>query len=318
MASRRQFVASLGAAAMGSAFPLGRFAQPHAASSAISVLTDEISQDFGHACEVASREFGLGWVELRAMNGKNIMNWSANEIAEARKVLDRFHLRVSEIASPVFKTDWPGAPKSPFSPKEPQFGADFTYQQQDELLDRAIEIAKTFNTPYIRVFDFWRLDDQKPHRTGIDERIREGALRAGKKGITLTLENEFACNTATGAEAGRLLAAVRERSLMLNWDAGNATARGEKAYPDGYGKLPKDRIAHVHCKDVVNKPGGGTDWAPMGGGIIDWVGQFRALKKDGYTGALSLETHWHGAATPEESTRQSMQGMKELLKKADT
>jgi len=303
---------------MGSAFPFERFARAAAASSPISVLTDEISQDFGHACEVASREFGLGWVELRAMNGKNIMNWSATEITEARKVLARFNLRVSEIASPVFKTDWPGAPKSPFSPKEPQFGADFTYEQQDELLDRAIEIAKTFNTPYIRVFDFWRLDDQKPHRKGIDDRIREGALRAGKKGITLTLENEFACNTATGAEAGRLLAAVRERSLMLNWDAGNATARGEKAYPDGYGKLPKDRIAHVHCKDVVNKPGGGTDWAPMGGGIIDWVGQFRALKKDGYTGALSLETHWHGAATPEESTRQSMQGMKELLKKADT
>jgi sugar phosphate isomerase/epimerase len=303
---------------MGSAFPFGRFAQPPAAASAISVLTDEISQDFGHACEVASREFGLGWVELRAMNGKNIMNWNANEIAEARKVLDRFHLRVSEIASPVFKTDWPGAPKSPFSPKEPQFGADFTYQQQDELLDRAIEIAKTFNTPYIRVFDFWRLDDQKPHRTGIDERIREGALRAGKKGITLTLENELACNTATGAEAGRLLAAVRDRSLMLNWDPGNATARGEKAFPDGYARVPKDRIAHVHCKDVVNKPGGGTDWAPMGSGVIDWVGQFRALKKDGYTGALSLETHWHGAATPEESTRQSMRGMKELLKKAGT
>jgi len=303
---------------MGSAFPFERFARAAAASSPISVLTDEISQDFGHACEVASREFGLEWVELRAMNGKNIMNWSASEIGEARKVLARFNLHVSEIASPVFKTDWPGAPKSPFSPKEPQFGADFTYEQQDELLDRAIEIAKTFNTPYIRVFDFWRLDDQKPHRKGIDDRIREGAVRAGKKGITLTLENEFACNTATGAEAGRLLAAVRDRSLMLNWDAGNATARGEKAYPDGYGKLPKDRIAHVHCKDVVNKPGGGTDWAPMGGGIIDWVGQFRALKKDGYTGALSLETHWHGAATPEESTRQSMQGMKELLKKADT
>ena len=303
---------------MGSAFPFERFARAAAASSPISVLTDEISQDFGHACEVASREFGLGWVELRAMNGKNIMNWSASEIGEARKVLARFNLRVSEIASPVFKTDWPGAPKSPFSPKEPQFGADFTYEQQDELLDRAIEIAKTFNTPYIRVFDFWRLDDQKPHRKGIDDRIREGALRAGKKGITLTLENEFACNTATGEEAGRLLTAVRERSLMLNWDPGNATARGEKAYPDGYAKIPKDRIAHVHCKDVVQKPGGGTDWAPMGSGIIDWVGQFRALRKDGYTGALSLETHWHGAATPEESTRQSMRGMKELLKKADS
>ena len=287
------------------------------ATFTLSVLTDEISQDFGHACEVAAREFGLGYVELRAMHGKNIMNWDAHDVAEARGVLERFKLRVSEMASPVFKTDWPGAPKSPFSPKKPEFGADFTYEQQNELLERAIELARAFNTPYIRVFDFWRLDDQAPHRSAIDDRIRQAAAAAGKKGVTLTLENELACNTATGAEAARLLTAVRERTLMLNWDPGNAAARGEVAYPDGYAKLPKDRIGHVHCKDVVFTADRKSEWVPMGKGIIDWTGQFRALQKDGYAGALSLETHWRlKGGTPEESTRQSMAGMKELLRKA--
>jgi len=284
----------------------------------ISVLTDEISQDFGHACEVAAREFGLGWVELRAMHNKNVMSWDAHDIAEARATLEKFQLRVSEIASPVFKTDWPGAPKSPFSPKNPQFGADFTYEQQDELVERAIELAKAFNTPYVRIFDFWRLDDQTPHRRAIDDRVRDAAVKAGRKGVTLNLENELACNTATGAEAGRLLGAIREKSLKLNWDPGNATARGEKAFPDGYRALPKDRIGHVHCKDVVDLGGGKTEWAAMGKGIVDWAGQFQALKKDGYSGALSLETHWRlKGGTPEESTRQSMAGMKALLRKAD-
>ena len=281
----------------------------------VSVLTDEISQDFEHACEVAAREFGLGWVELRAMHNKNVMGWDGHDIAEARRVLERFRLRVSEIASPVFKTDWPGAPKSSFSPREPQFGADFTYEQQDELLERAIELARAFNTPYVRVFDFWRLGDQTPYRKAIDDRIREAATAAGRKGVTLTIENELACNTATGVEAARLLEAVADRSLMLNWDPGNATARGEKAYPDGYAKLPKDRIGHVHCKDVIDLGKGKTEWAAMGKGVIDYVGQFHALKRDGYRGALSLETHWRGAGTPEESTRQSMAGMKELLGK---
>ena len=283
----------------------------------LSVLTDEISQDFGHACEVASHELGLGYVELRAMHGKNVMAWDANDVAEARRILEQFTLRVCEIASPVFKTDWPGAPTSPFSPKKPEFGADFTFAQQDELLDRAVELAKAFNTPYVRIFDFWRLDDQQPHRAAIDDRVRQAAIRAGKSGVTLNLENELACNTATGAEAGRLLNAVRERSLMLNWDPGNARARGEKAYPDGYAALPKDRIGHVHCKDVVDKAGGGTEWAPMGAGVIDWAGQFAALKKDGYAGVLSLETHWRGGLTPEAATRRSMAGMTELLKKVD-
>ena len=67
----------------------------------------------------------------------------------------------------------------------------------------------------------------------------------------------------------------------------------------------------------MKKPTGeGYEWAAMGRGMIDWEGQFRALKRDGYRLAVSLETHWRGAGTPEESTRQSWAGMKELLKKA--
>ena len=313
MATRREFLLGVGAMAASTRLPLARRAD--AAGFKLSVITDEISQDFAHACEVAARDFGLGWVEVRAMHDKNVMNWDSHDIAEAKSVLDRFKLRVSEIASPVFKTDWPGAPKSPFSPKNPQFGADFTYDQQDELIEKSIELAKALNTEYVRIFDFWRLDDQKPYREAIDDRVRQGAVKAGRKGVTLTLENEYACNTATGAEAGRLLNAVHEKALMLNWDPGNATARGEQAFPDGYAKIPKNRIAHMHCKDVVTR--GKSDWAAMGSGIIDYVGQFRALKRDGYTGALSLETHWRGGGTPEASTRQSMAGMKALLEKAE-
>ena len=50
--------------------------------------------------------------------------------------------------------------------------------------------------------------------------------------------------------------------------------------------------------------------------VDKWYGQYRALKKDGYNGVVSLETHWRGAGTPEESSRQSMAGMKELLRRA--
>ena len=56
--------------------------------------------------------------------------------------------------------------------------------------------------------------------------------------------------------------------------------------------------------------------AAVGAGVVDWVGQFRALAKDGYHHAVSLETHWRGAGTPEASTRVSMQGMKSTLSKA--
>lgn len=284
----------------------------------LSVITDEVTQDFGRAVEVAAKEFGLGYVELRELWGKNLMKLDAKEVGEARRLLERSRLRVSSIASPVFKVDWPGAPASRFSPKGDQFGADFTFNQQTELLDRALELTRAFNTDRIRIFDFWRLEDQKPYRAAIDRKLIEAAERAGKRGVTLLLENEQSCNTATGAEAARTLSVVRSSNFMLNWDPGNAAARGETPFPDGYALLPKNRIGYMHCKDVVREPDGKTEWAAMGRGIVDYVGQFRALKKDGYKGVLSLETHWRGGGTPEECSRVSMAGMKDLLRRAES
>ena len=285
----------------------------------IAVINDELGQDFGRACEVASREFGMEWIELRGMWNKNILKLDAAEIAEARRILEKYKLRVTDIASPLFKVDWPGAPKSKYSPKGAQFNADFTYDQQGEVLERAIALAKAFQTERVRCFDFWRLEDPRPYRGAINAKLLEAANAAGKQGIILVLENEFACNTATGAEAAQVLAAVPSASFMLNWDPGNAAARGETPYPNGYGLLPKDRIGHCHCKDIksIAKAAETSEpaWAAMGAGAIDWVGQFAALKSDGYRHAVSLETHWRGAATAEESSRQSWAGMKEQLRK---
>jgi len=67
---------------------------------------------------------------------------------------------------------------------------------------------------------------------------------------------------------------------------------------------------------VARKADGTFEWAAMGRGIIDYVGQFRALVQAGYSGTVSLETHWRGAGSEEESSRQSMAGMKEQLRKA--
>ena len=102
---------------------------------------------------------------------------------------------------------------------------------------------------------------------------------------------------------------------MLNWDPGNAADAGEIPYPNGYDLLPKNRIGHCHCKDAV-KVGAKYEWAAIGKGVIDWAGQFKALKNDGYLFAVSLETHWRGAGTAEASTVASWAGMKDALTKA--
>lgn len=282
----------------------------------LAVINDEITQDFEKACQIVADDFGLHWIELRSMWNKNVTELSAKEIDDARKILAEHKLRVTDIASPLFKTDWPGAPRSSQSEARDQFRANFDASAQDKLLEHCVSLARTFNTDRIRCFDFWRLDDPKPYRAAINAKLQKAAERCAKNNLILLLENEMSCNTATGEESAAVLNAIPNKNFMLNWDPGNAAALGDTPYPNGYHLLAKDRIGHCHCKDVARKPDHKFDWAPVGGGIVDWVGQLKALQRDGFHYALSLETHWQGAGTPEASTRVSMEGLRKTLTKA--
>jgi sugar phosphate isomerase/epimerase len=326
--TRRKVLAGLGLAGLRAAMsPLAERAgasslvNPSASTAGscpfrLAVINDEITQDFEKACQIVSSDFGLRWIELRSMWNKNVTKLNAKEVDDARKILAEQKLQVTDIASPLFKTDWPGAPRSSQSENRDQFNADFEASAQDELLKRCISFAKSFNTNRIRCFDYWRLDDQRPYRAAINAKLQQAAELCAKNHLVLLLENEMSCNTGTGEESAALLKAIPNKNFMLNWDPGNAAALGSTPYPAGYKLLPKDRIGHCHCKDVVTKPDHKYDWAPVGAGIVDWVGQLQALQRDGFHYGLSLETHWRGAGTPEASTRISMQGLKKTLTKA--
>ena len=316
--ARRQFLKGVAAVTTASAIPWFPSQAESNSPFRVAVINDEISQDFGHACEIASREFGMSWIELRSMWEKNIVSLDEKEVAEARSILEKYQMKVTDIASPLFKVDWPGAPKSKYSEAK-SFGANFSLAQQDEVLDRAIAMAKAFAADRVRCFDFWRLDDQAPYRAAMDDKLRETAETAAKQGVLLVLENEFECNTATGREAARTLNAVKSPNLALNWDPANAVMRGElDAFPTAWDLLPKDRIHHCHCKNAVKDAAGKIEWSPVDKGFIDWAAQFRALQKAGFRDAVSLETHWRGAVTAEESTRISWAGMRQALKDSGT
>jgi sugar phosphate isomerase/epimerase len=319
--SRRNFLAGAGMSAAACA-TRSLFGMPAASQSPfkISVISDEIAQDFDHACSVIANDFGLHWVELREIWGQNLQNVSDVEIAEAQRILAKYSLHVTDIASPLFKVDWPDAPKSKYSSKEDMHGAvEAAFKQQDDVLARCISLAKQFKTEKIRCFDFWRIDDVAPYREAINEKVRSTAEIVGKHGLLLVLENEFACNTATGREAAKTLAAIKSPNLALNWDPGNAVMRGEMdAFPGGWDSLPKNRIRHCHCKNAFKDASGKIMWSPVDKGFVDWTAQFRALKQAGYRDAVSLETHWRGAGVPEASTRISWAGMKQALQDSGT
>ena len=327
-ASRREFLAGLATAGALATVPRAAYAALPAKPNCpfrLAVINDEISADFDHACSVAADDFGLNWIELRSLWGKNVVDLNAEEIDRARQILEKHKLRVTDIASPLFKVHWPGAPISKEGAKRDSSQVDADFKRQDQVLARSIELCKIFQTDRIRCFDFWRLEDQKPYRDAMNEKLSQAARTCQPHGIVLLLENEMACNTGSGPESIEVLKAIREPNFMLNWDPGNsATFAGDTPYPDDYKKLPAHRIGHCHVKDTIRKADGKYEWAPVGAGVIDWAGQIQALALDGYHMALSLETHWHGGkpepgsqmSVGEASSCISMKGLKEAIAKA--
>ena len=311
--SRRTFVTATAAAA---AMPLRAFAA--ASNFKIGVISDEISMDFDRACFVIAKEYGLQYVELRGLWNVNLQAATHAQVAEARKILAKYNLTVTDISSPLYKVDFLGAPKSQYGSKGDMHGADEVgFHHQDEVLERSISLAKQFGTNKVRCFDFWRLDNVAPYRAAINDVLQKAAEKAAQQNIMLVLENEPECNTATGREAAATLAGASSRNLALNWDPGNAVMRGElDAFPNGWAALPKDRIHHCHVKNATKDASGKIVWSPVDVGFIDWTAQFAALRSINYANGVMLETHWTGGGTPEASSRRSWDGMKKDLEAA--
>jgi L-ribulose-5-phosphate 3-epimerase len=258
----------------------------------IGAITDEFSPDFDTALAAMSA-VGMTGAELRLISGRNIIELSDDEVAGLRARAERQGMRILSIASPVLKCVLPGGP--PLDPRFQQdvFGSSYTFDDQPRLARRAFEIAEKAGAPVIRVFSYWRTIAPERCFDSIVLALRALADQASERGIVIGLENEHACNVGTGAEAARMLAAVDHPGLKLIWDPANASILGETPYPDGYASLPPARIVHVHAKDCRvqdHKP----TWGPLGEMGIDWKGQIAALVRDGYAGAISLETHWRG------------------------
>lgn len=258
----------------------------------IGAITDEFSLDVEVALD-AMAKLGMTIAELRLIGDRNIIDLSDAEIRRIREQVEARGMRVLSIASPVLKCVLPDAPPLDERFQQDVFGSAYTIADQPRLAQRAMEIAELTGAKFIRVFSYWRTTAPEQCHDRIVSALRGLAEKAGARGLIIGLENEHACNVATGAEAGRILAALDHPALKSIWDPANAFMLGEKPFPDGYSKLPAARVAHVHAKDCV-MDGQTATWGPLGEMDVDWRGQIAALKRDGYAGAISLETHWRG------------------------
>jgi sugar phosphate isomerase/epimerase len=280
----------------------------------LGVITDEVTQDLGQALDFIAH-YSLSYCELRLLWGKNIMNLSQADLERAKQIIDKHQMHVAEIASPIFKYNLPEMPAKSGETRD-TFMASFTDQDTENLLKKAAEIAHFFGTQKVRVFSYWRVEDPDKAFPHVRARLAKAAALAAQNKITLLLENEPTCNVATGKELGRMVRDVNSPALRAMWDPANAVVLGEVPYPDGYNHV-RGLYQHVHAKDVKKDPKTGEfHWLPVGAGSVDWVGQCRALVKDGYHGTMSLETHYRRPdGNTVESSRESLEGLLKIVKR---
>jgi sugar phosphate isomerase/epimerase len=274
----------------------------------LGIITDELSQNLDEALAFIS-SYKLQWCELREVWGQNVIGLAQTDLDRAKDLLRRHNVRVSGVASPIFKWNLPSMLANDGLGRD--FATAYTENDAGRLLETAFEIAHFFGTHRVRIFSYWRVVEPEKAFSLVRDRLGEAAELAEKNGITLLLENEHACNIGTGAELGRLLRDVNSRNLRGIWDPGNSFVLGEIPYPHGYEHV-KGLFPHMHIKDARKNQE--LRWVPVGTGSIDYRGQFEALRRENYDGTISLETHYRRPdGNKIESTRESLEGLLDVM-----
>lgn len=280
----------------------------------LAAITDEISMDLAHALDVM-REYGCEAAELRSVWDANVADLPDDKLDEVRGILDRAGMPVCCLASPLYKCDLPGVESGEDGPMHQAAARGFA--EQMDLLRRCRELADKFGTRLVRIFSFWKAGELTPSVVeAIVAGIADGVKYAEDNGLVLLVENEASCCLGTGAEAAEVVGRVNSPALKAVWDPGNAFLAGETPYPDGYEAI-RNYTRHVHVKDAVKLASGEQKFTVVGDGEVDYKGQFAALKNEGYTGYISLETHYRPfAGNAEQASRLCLQATRKLLAEA--
>lgn len=276
----------------------------------LAVITDEISDDVEHALDVMA-EYDVRAAEFRRVWDSNIVDAPDETIDRLRRICVDRGVQVAGIASPFYKCDLSSDSLEPTGPLHSAQARGLA--DQLKVLNRSIEIAQKLEAPFVRVFSFWKRGALTDAIEGqIVDRFAEPAAIAHRAGVTLLLENESSCFIGTGAQTARVLEKINSPAVRAVWDPGNAFDAGEQPYPSGYEAL-KPFIAHVHAKDAVYKDDGKLQWVVVGEGECKWPEQFAALKRDGYQGLVSLETHSFDPAQMEAVSRRCLENMRRFM-----
>ena len=240
----------------------------------LSAFADEISPDLQEQLSVLRGE-QISFLDLRGAWNTNVLDLTGQQVAILQQSLAERRVGVAAIASPIGKTP-----------------IDEPFEDLLERFERALALAQTFRTPFIRVFSFYppaqgaESSDPANWREEVLRRLRELTARARAANITLLHENEKDIYGDTIARCVDLFESIDDPHFQAAFDPANFIQCQQEPYPNAYEAL-RPWLRYVHVKDA--RADGSV--VAAGEGAARWPELLRRLRADGYDGFFSLEPH---------------------------
>lgn len=215
---------------------------------------------------------GASHIEVRSAWGTNVVDLEDAQVSDLKAILDGAGMKVSAVASPIGKVDISLPPR-----------------HEVARLQRVIKVAKALGTKYIRIFSFYRAEDQLPGdiRDAVMERMGLLARLAEESGVILVHENEKDIFGDTPERVLDIMETVNSPALRAAWDNANFVQVGVKPFTEGYAML-RPHLEYLQIKDAMATTG---EVVPTGQGDGQLMETLTALSQDGYVGFASLEPH---------------------------
>lgn len=268
----------------------------------ICLITDEVSPCLDEGLAFACAE-GIGTIDLRVIDGRNVLALSRGELADAARRVRAAGLSVSCVCTPLLKWSPPG--KTARSEGD-QFGFALGDRTPRDVYAQAFEAAEILGARNLRIFSYlaydgYRVDDlRKP--------INDLLALAEKFDMKLHVENEGVCNIAGFPELEALVTNHRHPRLKALPDIANAyLGSSPPSAADLARLLPFTDMLHI--KDYASA---GRHFVPVGEGDIP-IEPLLAATLPAREAPLTLTIETHAPSEPAATTRRSIDALRRMI-----
>lgn len=198
----------------------------------LSAFSDEYSENLEEQCK-ALNGFGITYMEMRGVNGKNVSTLTKEEVAQAKRVLNDYGIKVSSIGSPLGKIKLDGDTVAHL-----------------ETAKRVFDTVNELGTKNIRMFSFYLPDGKTREecRGHVFDEIEKLVKLSEEYGVTLCHENEALIYGESPEKCLEILEYF-DGKLKCVLDMGNFVLDGYNPM-EAY-KLLGKHIEYFHIKDAL-------------------------------------------------------------------